>query len=187
VIAAPSEATTPSVSSEKPPQRSTTSDSPPSERTSATQIRRRPADEAGPECDQDRRRVLDEERDPDLEPVDREEVEPLHECEPEDPEGGEEEELVAADPKPFGPGQSKRRDENERRARRANLAEPERRDPGREDRLCDRPVDSPEAGRGEHHRVAEQGAARAYFSLRGQAPLYHAARLSDYTSGTCGV
>ena len=39
-----------------------------------------------PERDEQRAEVLDQERDPDGEPVDREEVEPLHEREPADPE-----------------------------------------------------------------------------------------------------
>ena len=56
---------------------------------SATQIRRRTCVVVGeprPERDEERREVLDQERDADREPVDREEVEPLHEREPADPE-----------------------------------------------------------------------------------------------------
>ena len=50
-------------------------------------------DVARPERDE-RGEVLDQQRDPDREPVDREEVEPLHEREPADPEHGEERQLA---------------------------------------------------------------------------------------------
>src|SRR5581483_8023409 len=52
-------------------------------------------DEARPERDEQRAEVLDHERDADLEPVDREEVEELDERDAEHAEGGEEEELAA--------------------------------------------------------------------------------------------
>ena len=57
-------------------------------------------DVARPEGDEERREILDEERDPDREPVDREEVEPLHEREPADPEEGEERQLAGAHAQP---------------------------------------------------------------------------------------
>ena len=74
------------------------SERPTSASASATQIRRADVlvdDEARPERDEQRREVLDQERDPDLEPVDRQEVEELDERDARDPEDGEEEQLAA--------------------------------------------------------------------------------------------
>jgi hypothetical protein len=46
-------------------------------------------EEPRPQRHEERREVLEEERDPDREPVDRDEVEPLHEREPADAEDDE--------------------------------------------------------------------------------------------------
>ena len=53
-------------------------------------------DEPGVERDQDRRDVLDQEGDPDLEPVDRHEIEELDEGQADDAEEEEERQLLAA-------------------------------------------------------------------------------------------
>ena len=57
-----------------------------------------PEDEARPERDEQRRDVLDQQRDPDVEPADREQVEELHEREAADPEGDERRQLAARHP-----------------------------------------------------------------------------------------
>ena len=114
--------------------------------------------------------------------MDREEVEPLDEREAEDPECRQEEQLAAADAQALPAGDGKDRHEDEGGAGRAHFAQAQRRDPGAEDRLRNRPVDPPEARRGEHHRVAEQRPAGV--GLRsGEDRLHHAAKLSDYTWG----
>ena len=74
-------------------------------------------DVARPERDEQRAEVLDQQRDPDREPVDREEVEPLHEREPADPEDGEERQLATRCLEPRG---------RDRRAGRATNPTPRR-------------------------------------------------------------
>ena len=143
--------------------------------------------ESSPERDQDRREVLDEQRDSDLKPVDREEVEPLDEREPEDAERDEEEELAPADAQTPGLRDRKRHGECDGGPGRPHLRQPRRREAGAEDRLRDRPVDTPHAGRGEHHRVAEQRAPNMRLLARGEDRFCHAARLSDYTLAVFGV
>ena len=54
-------------------------------------------DEARPECDEDRADELDQQGDPDLEPVDREEVRPLHEREPADAEREQQRQVLDPD------------------------------------------------------------------------------------------
>ena len=54
-------------------------------------------DEACEQRDEERSRELDQQRHSDRQVVDRDEVEPLHECDAEDPESGEKQELAAAD------------------------------------------------------------------------------------------
>ncbi len=55
------------------------------------------AERARPDRDEQRAEVLDQERDADLEPVNREEVEELHERDAEDAEDGEPEQAAAID------------------------------------------------------------------------------------------
>jgi hypothetical protein len=139
--------------------------------------------EPRPERDEHGREVLDEESDPDLKPVDREEVEPLDGREPEDAEDEEEEDLTATDSEPPRLGDEQRRSQGDRGPGRAHLGEARRGEPGAEDRLRDGAVDAPHSSRGEHHRVAEQRSARTRFRLRGEDRLYHSQKLSDYTCG----
>ncbi len=116
-------------------------------------------DVARPERDEERPEVLDQQRDPDREPVDREEVEPLHEGEAADAEHREERQLAGADAeaRPRGQGQHER--EADERPGRAHLREPERREARRQDHLRDRAVDRPQDRGGRSHRVAQPWAS----------------------------
>ena len=103
--APPKAAVTPTVLNATPDQSSTTSASP--VRQSATETQMPPADvllvdETGEERDEERRGELDEQRHADREVVDRDEVEPLHERDPDDSEGDEEQELPPADAQATG-------------------------------------------------------------------------------------
>jgi hypothetical protein len=59
-------------------------------------------DEEGEERDEQRAEVLDQQRDADLQPVDRQEVEELDERDPEDAEGRQVEQLTPIRPQGFG-------------------------------------------------------------------------------------
>ena len=97
-----------------------------------------------PEGDEQRRQVFDQERDSDLEPVDREEVEPLDEGKPADPEQRKAGQLATPDAEARRGGREKHEHEPDECARRAHLGEAQRRDPGGEDHLRDGAVDPPE-------------------------------------------
>ena len=112
-------------------------------------------DEPREERDEERGRELDEERDPDRQVLDRDEVEPLHERDADQAEGDEEEELPPADPKAPGRDDEEEREKEDGRARVADLRELERREAGAEDDLRDAAVDREERRRGRDHRVAE--------------------------------
>ena len=128
--------------------------------------------EAHPQGDEQGRRVLDEQRDPDREPVDGEEVEPLDEGEPADPEQGEKRQLPSADPELLRRVDGDDEEEPCRSAERADLRQAVGGDAVHQDHLRDRAVDAPEDGCGRRHRVAEVGAARRY--LDGRRCLAHA-------------
>ena len=78
-------------------------------------------DEPRPERDEERREVLEEERDPDRQPVDRDEVEPLHEREPADAEQDEQGKLARAQAEPAAVRQREDEREPEKRAGRPHL------------------------------------------------------------------
>ena len=81
-------------------------------------------DVTGPERDEHGRDVLDQEGDSDLESVDGEEVEPLHEGQPADAEDDEVRELTATDAERFGAGGRERKCEQHEGAGRPNLGQP---------------------------------------------------------------
>jgi hypothetical protein len=107
------------------------------------------------ERDGERGDVLDQERDPDCESVEREEVEPLHEGEAADPPHDEERKLAPPHLQPLGRDHEEHDHEPDDRSRHPHLCEPQRRDPGCEDHLRDRAVDGPESGGGRRHHVAD--------------------------------
>jgi hypothetical protein len=117
--------------------------------------------EARVQRDEHRRRVLDQERDADVEPPDRDQVEELHEREAGDPEDDEPRQLGARD------AQRPRRDDGEPEredgegAERAELDELERREGADERHLRDGAVQPPQQRRAERHRVPEPRAALA--------------------------
>ena len=101
--APPSAAVTPTVLNATPGQSSTTSVRPVRHMATATQMRRRIVllvDEAREERDEERRGELDEQRDADRQVLDRDEVEPLDERDPDEPERDEEEQLAPSDAQP---------------------------------------------------------------------------------------
>ena len=112
-------------------------------------------DVAGPQRDEQRSQVLDQQRDPDGEPVDREEVEPLHEREPADPEDGEERQLAPRGPEARGRDHEQDEHEPDRGAERSHLEQPQRREVRAEDHLRHGPVDGPEDRRRSRHGVPD--------------------------------
>ena len=125
-------------------------------------------DEARPERDEQRRRVLDEEADADLEPGDGREVEELDERDAADAEHGEEGELAARRAQARGARQQHDEAEPDERAGAARLREAQRRDAGLEHDLRDRAVDG-EQHRGAHdHEVADRRPARGADALGGE-------------------
>ena len=115
-------------------------------------------DEACEQGDEERRRELDQQRHSDRQVVDRDEVEPLHECDADDPEGDEKQELAAADAERGSREREEEAEQSERGARRTNLRELERREAGVENDLRHAAVDREERRRGRDHRVAESRA-----------------------------
>ena len=85
-------------------------------------------DEPREERDEERRGELDEERDADGQVLDRDEVEPLHERDPDEPERDEKEELATTDAQSRGSDDEQEREEENRGARVADLRELERRE-----------------------------------------------------------
>jgi hypothetical protein len=79
--------------------------------------------------------------------VDGEEIEQLHEREPDDPERREEEQLAAADAKAPALRQEEREAEGDGGPGRPELGQPRRGEPGVEDALRDRAVDPPHGRR----------------------------------------
>ena len=116
-------------------------------------------DVARPERDDQRRDVLDQERDPDREPVNREEVEPLHQGEAADPPDGEKRELAPADLEAPGCDREQRDHEADDRPCHPHLRQPERRDSRCQDDLRDGSVHRPQGGRARRHQVADARAA----------------------------
>ena len=114
-------------------------------------------DEPGPEGDEQRRQVLDQQRDPDRQAVNGEEVEPLHEGKTGDPEHDEIRQFAARQAEPAGNGERDHRRQADRRTERADLREALGREAGAEDRLRDGTVDPPEHGGRRRHRVGEAG------------------------------
>ena len=140
-------------------------------------------DEPRPQRDEHGGGELEQEPDPDRQPLDRDEVEPLDEREADDAVEDEQRELVACDPEPAG-----RRDEDERRQAeerpgRAKLGQPQVRDPALgEDDLRDRAVDREERrGRG-HHRVTEPRVRRTGRPRAVEGDLGHRRNLAAHAS-----
>ena len=122
---ATSAAVTPSPSSVSPLQTSTTTREPDDrehERDPDPAPDRLLEDRPRPERDQDRRDVLDQERDPDRQPPDRDEVEPLHERDARDPEDDQVRHLAAGQPQALAARQREHEREAEERAGRARPA-----------------------------------------------------------------
>ena len=80
-------------------------------------------DEPCEECDEERGGELDEERDADREILDRDEVEPLDERDADEAESDKEQELAASDPQARWRDHKEEREEEDRRARVADLRE----------------------------------------------------------------
>ena len=128
-----------------------------------------------PERDKERGEVLDEQRDPDREPVDREEVEPLHEREPADPEQSRNGSSFSGTFSRPGPVTARISDEPEERpVQRTSVS---RSDETPESRITfdTEAVDGPERRRRGRHRVAEPGPpvrvpARCGTAPRSRAP-----------------
>ena len=126
--------------------------------------------EAGPERDEHRREVLDDERDPDVEPPNADEVEELDEGEAEDPEHRQEAQLPPRRAERGRPSDRHGGHEDQRRARRPHLGQPERREARRvEHDLGDHRVQRPEDDRGPDERVAERRTWDRTASTRGRA------------------
>jgi hypothetical protein len=111
--------------------------------------------EARPECDEHRRRELEQEADADRQPVDRDEVKPLHEREAADPVEDEERHLLSREPETTGSHDGEDESEADEAERRAELRQPQRRDPGGEDHLRDCAVHREQRCRRKRHRIAE--------------------------------
>ena len=118
-------------------------------------------DEARPERDEQRREVLDQQRDPDREAVDRQEVEPLHERQTDEAEREQVRQLAPRQPQAPGRDRGDDHDQPDRCAERPHLREPLRREARREDRLRDRAVHAPEHRRRRCHQIAEPRAPNA--------------------------
>ena len=112
-------------------------------------------DEAREERDEERGGELDEQRDAHREVLDRDEIEPLHERDADEPERDEEEELAPTHAQPRGRDHEQEGEEEERGARVADLRQLERREPGAEHDLRHAPVDGEERRGDRDHRVAE--------------------------------
>ena len=114
-------------------------------------------DRPGPERDQDRSEVLEQQRDPDRQPPDRDEVEPLHECDACDPEDDQIGELASREAQGVASREREQEREAEERSGRAHLRQLERGDPRLEHDLGDGAVQREEERSRDHHRVAEGG------------------------------
>ena len=136
-------------------------------------------DEPRPQRDQHRRRELEQEADPDRQPVDRDEVEPLDEREADDAVDREPAEL-AAGPDPEPPrGEDREPDgDAEEAPGRAQLGPPQRADPAAVQReLRDRAVEREERRGGDRQRVAEPRPPPLGGDSGRQRELGHRARL----------
>ncbi len=112
--------------------------------------------ETGPERDEDRGEVLDDERDPDVEAADADEVEELDEREAEDSEDGEKAQLPPVRAQRRRAQERHRRHQDHRGAGCPHLGQAKGGKPrGVEDDLRDDSVQRPEDDRGPHERVAE--------------------------------
>ena len=135
------------------------------------------------EGDDQRCEVLDQERNAYRQLVDREEVEPLHQCHAADPEGREERELAPRHAQRGRPPDCHRDREPEEGAERAHLRQLERRDPGGENDFRDRAVEPEQRRRDEHHRVADRGAGVPAARARDVGEIDHRPRLSGGAEG----
>ena len=125
-------------------------------------------DEAGEECDEERRGELDQERDAYGQMLERGEVEPLYERDPGDAEQHEEGELPAVDAQALAGEKEQKEEESGSRARGANLGQLERGEAGAENDLGHGPVHSEQRRRGRDHQVAEPRPLVKTPLLRGQ-------------------
>ena len=130
------------------------------------------------ERDEHRRDVLDQQRDADLQSLDRHEVEPGDECQAGDAEDGEKRQLAEAHAKGRAPPDEQDGEQEQKRSGGAHLGQPLRGHAARlEDHLRDGAVQRPERRRREHHRVPQRGPAVHAASLSGW-------RLYTATAGT---
>ena len=123
----------------------------------ATQMRRRISlvvDEPREERDEERRGELDQQRNSHWKVLDRHEVEPLDERDPDEAERDQEEKLAPPDAQPRGRDREEKDEEQDRGRRVADLRELERGEPRAEDDLRDAPVDCEERRRRRDHHVA---------------------------------
>ena len=134
--------------------------------------------EPRPDRDEDRRDVLDQERDPDLEPVDGEEVRPLDQCE-RDAECDEQRQVATADAQRGRSAEDGDEHEADEGAGAADLGQLLRPDPRAEDDLGDCPVDSEERGRDSHHCVPQRRPRFARLVRLADDRLDHRANLTD--------
>ena len=137
-------------------------------------------DEPREERDEERCRELDEERDAHGQVLDRDEVEPLHERDPDEPEGDEKEELATTDAQSRRSDDEQEREEENRSARVADLRELEGREARAEDDLGDAPVDREERRRRRDHDVAEPRLVVRTPLGEQSRRVDHRARLSGY-------
>src|SRR4029453_6287464 len=120
-----------------------------------------------------------EDPDPDREPLDRDEVEPLDEREPDDAVEDEETDLVARDPQAARSREREEDGEAEDSARGAELREAQARHVrSREDDFRDGAVDGEEHRRRGDHRIAESRMRSDGSALAVEDDLRHRARLA---------
>ncbi len=134
--------------------------------------------EPGPERHEHGGRELEQEADADRQPLDRDEVEPLHEREPDDAVEDQQRQLVTGDPEAPRGGDRQHRGEPEERARGAELGQPHARDAALgEDHLGHRPVHREQGGGGGDHRVPEPRVRSPGRSRAVEDDLRHGGRL----------
>ena len=136
-----------------------------------------------PQGDEDRRGELEQQRDPDRQPVDGDEVEPLHEREAADAVEEKERDLPARQPQPVRVRAARARARAPGAGGGAQLGETERGDARVEQHLRHGAVDREERRRDERHRVAESRTAIGCDVAPRQRDLGHRMRLLDRRCG----
>ena len=137
--------------------------------------------EPDPERDQHRGAELEEQADPDRQALDRDEVEPLHDREADDPVEREPSQLAARpDPQPVRRDEREAERQPDEAARRAELGPAERAHVARlETDLGDGAVDREHRRGHDRHRVPDARPAVAGKLSRWQRELGHRSRLDD--------